>query len=286
MRKGREGKSIGAHVSAAGGVNQAPLNASRIGATAFALFTKNQRRWQARALGEAEIQKFKENCRQAGFAPRQILAHAGYLINLGHPEREGLEKSRAALLDEMRRCRQLGICALNIHPGSHLGRIAEAKCLARIAASINRALEEVPEVRVVIENTAGEGGHLGHRLEHLAEILERVSDRSRVGVCLDTCHGFAAGYDLASEEGYAAFFSRFASVVGFAYLAGLHLNDSKKPLGSRIDRHAGIGEGALGLEAFRRLMKDPRLDGIPLILETPDPARWAEEIRLLREMAQ
>lgn len=278
-------KWIGAHVSAAGGVHNAPLNAGRIGATAFALFTKNQRQWRAKPLAAEEIRAFQENCRRQGFGPRQILAHASYLINLGHPEREGLERSRAAFLDEMRRCRDLGLGALAVHPGSHLGRIGEKECLSRIARSIRLALEEVPEVRVVIENTAGQGGHVGHRFEHLADILERVADRSRVGVCLDTCHAFAAGYDLASASGYAATWARFDAVVGFSSLAGLHLNDSRKALGSRVDRHAGIGQGALGLEAFRRIMRDPRFEDIPLILETPDPDRWPEEIRMLRNMA-
>lgn len=284
MRKRGGVKYIGAHVSAAGGVENAPLHAGRIGATAFALFTKNQRQWRAKALSDAEIRAFRENCRQGGFTPRQILVHASYLINLGHPEREGIEKSRAAFTDEMRRCRELGLSALNIHPGSHLGRISEEECVRRIAESIDLALDAVPEVKVVIENTAGQGGHLGYRLEHLAAIIERVSEPSRVRVCLDTCHAFAAGYDLASEEGYAEFFSRFAAVVGFPYLAGMHLNDSRKPRGSRVDRHAGIGEGKIGLETFRRIMRDPHLNGIPLILETPDPERWPEEIRLLREM--
>lgn len=279
-------KCIGAHVSAAGGVQNAPLNAGRIGATAFALFTKNQRQWRAKDLVAEEIQAFKENCRRQGFAPQQILVHASYLINLGHPDRQGIEKSRAAFIDEMRRCRELGLCALNIHPGSHLGRIPEEECLSRIAWSISLALEEVPEVSVVIENTAGQGSNVGHRFEHLAAILERVADRSRVRVCLDTCHAFAAGYDLKSAKGYAATFARFDALVGFAYLAGLHLNDSRTPLGSRVDRHAGIGQGALGLEAFRRIMRDPRFDSIPLILETPDPERWPEEIRLLREFAK
>ncbi len=278
-------KWIGAHVSAAGGVQNAPLNAGRIGATAFALFTKNQRQWRAKPLAAEEIRAFQENCRRLGFGPRQILAHASYLINLGHPEREGLERSRAAFLDEMRRCRDLGLLALAVHPGSHLGRIGEKECLSRIARSIRLALEEVPEVRVVIENTAGQGGHVGHRFEHLADILEHVADRSRVGVCLDTCHAFAAGYDLASASGYAETWARFDAVVGLSSLAGLHLNDSRKALGSRVDRHAGIGQGALGLEAFRRIMRDPRFEDIPLILETPDPDRWPEEIRMLRSMA-
>ncbi|MCU0560641.1 MAG: deoxyribonuclease IV [Desulfobacterales bacterium] len=278
-------KYIGAHVSAAGGVHNAPLNASRIGATAFALFTKNQRQWSAKPLTEEEILSFKANCRQAGYAPGQILPHDSYLINLGHPDPEGLQQSRAAFIDEMRRCEQLGLIYLNFHPGSHLNRISEEACLARIAESINLALDATRGVTAVIENTAGQGTNLGHRFEHLAAIIAGVHDRSRVGVCLDTCHSFSAGYDLATPEGYAAALQRFDALVGFSFLRGVHLNDGKKPMGSRVDRHEKIGEGTLGLEAFRRVMNDPRFDGIPMILETPDESRWAEEIRLLTGMA-
>jgi deoxyribonuclease-4 len=279
-----EMKYIGAHVSAAGGVHNAPLNARRIGATAFAFFTKNQRQWKAKPLSEEEILRFKENCREAGYTPEQILPHDSYLINLGHPEPEGLKQSRAAFIDEMRRCEQLGLKYLNFHPGSHLNRISEEACLARIAESINLALDDTGGVIAVIENTAGQGTNLGHRFEHLAAIIEGVRDRSRVGVCLDTCHSFSAGYDLTTPAGYAATVNRFDEVVGFPFLKGMHLNDGKKAMGSRVDRHEKIGEGTLGLEAFRRIMNDPRFDGIPMILETPDEKRWAEEIRLLMGM--
>ncbi|MFO7708037.1 MAG: deoxyribonuclease IV [Desulfobacterales bacterium] len=283
---GRGGvKYIGAHVSAAGGVHNAPLNAGRIGATAFALFTKNQRQWAAKPLSGDEILRFKANCREAGYAPKQILPHDSYLINLGHPDPEGLKKSREAFIDEMRRCEQLGLMYLNFHPGSHLDRMSEEACLARIAESVNIALEQTLGVTAVIENTAGQGTNLGHRFEHLAAIIDGVHDRSRVGVCLDTCHSFSAGYDLKTATGYAATLNRFDAVVGFSFLKGVHLNDGKKPMGSRVDRHEKIGEGTLGLEAFRLIMADPRFDGIPMILETPDETRWAEEIRLLRGMA-
>jgi deoxyribonuclease-4 len=277
-------KYIGAHVSAAGGVENAPLNAQAIGATALALFTKNQRQWTAKPLSEESIRRFKENCAAAGFAPDQILPHDSYLINLGHPEAAGLEKSRTAFIDEMQRCEQLGLKLLNFHPGSHLKKISEADCLARIAESINLALDQSCGVTAVIENTAGQGTNLGHRFEHLARIIAGVHDQSRVGVCLDTCHTFSAGYDLTTPDGYDATLARFDAVVGFSFLRGLHLNDSKKSRGSHVDRHERLGEGTLGLETFRMIMKDPRFDNIPMILETPDPSRWAEEIRLLRGM--
>jgi deoxyribonuclease-4 len=279
-------KTIGAHVSAAGGVENAPLNATKIGATAFALFTKNQRQWKAKPLSEASIRRFKANCAAGGYTPDRILPHDSYLINLGHPEPEGLEKSRAAFIDEMQRCQQLGLDRLNFHPGSHLNRISEADCLARIAESINLALERTSAVTAVIENTAGQGTNLGHRFEHLAAIIAKVADRSRVGVCLDTCHTFSAGYDLVTADGYAATLEQFDKVVGLGYLRGLHLNDGKKPMGSRVDRHASLGQGTLGLEVFRMIMNDPRFDNLPLILETPDDALWPAEIKLLTEMIE
>ena len=277
-------KYIGAHVSAAGGVENAPLNARKIGATAFALFTKNQRQWSAKPLSEDSIRGFKANCTAAGYTPEQILPHDSYLINLGHPEAAGLEKSRTAFIDEMRRCEQLGLQFLNFHPGSHLKKISEEDCLARIAASINRALEKTAGVTAVIENTAGQGTNMGHRFEHLAAIIDGVEDKTRVGVCLDTCHTVSAGYDLISPAGYEKTLAEFDAVVGLSYLKGLHLNDDKKALASRVDRHASLGEGTLGLEPFRRIMNDPRFDGMPLILETPDDSRWPEEIRMLKGM--
>ncbi|WP_317930101.1 deoxyribonuclease IV [Halioxenophilus sp. WMMB6] len=279
-------KYIGAHVSAAGGVQNAPLNAHKIGATAFALFTKNQRQWQAKPLTETEINAFQANCQELGFSPEQILPHDSYLINLGHPEAEPLAKSRAAFIDEMERCQQLGLIYLNFHPGSHLKKIDENDCLARIAESINLAHQATEGVIAVIENTAGQGSNLGHRFEHLAAIIEQVDDRSRVGVCLDTCHTFAAGYDLRSWESSEQTFAEFEAIVGFEYLKGMHLNGSKSAYASRVDRHHSLGQGNLGMAVFEYIMADPRFDGIPLVLETIDESLWPEEIALLASLAQ
>lgn len=278
-------KYLGAHVSAAGGLESAPENARAIGARAFALFTKNQRQWLAKSLGEAEIERFRVRCQELDFSPDHILPHDSYLINLAHPEEAGLAKSQAAFLDEMQRCEALGLKLLNFHPGSHLGQITLEEGLHRVALSINLALEKSRGVVAVIENTAGQGSNVGCTFEQLAAIIAEVEDQSRVGVCLDTCHLFASGYDLRTPAAYAETMRQFEATVGFSYLRGFHLNDAKKELGSRVDRHAPLGDGLLGLEAFRLLMQDERLDGLPLILETPEPERWADEIRLLHEFA-
>ncbi|MFC0267956.1 deoxyribonuclease IV [Kushneria aurantia] len=275
-------KYIGAHVSAAGGVDKAVGRAVDIGANAFALFTKNQRQWQARPLDDGVIDAFRRACEAHGFGPDQILPHDSYLINLGHPEAEGLAKSRAAFLDEMQRCEQLGLTLLNFHPGSHLRKISERECLKIIAESINDALSQTRGVTAVIENTAGQGSNLGYRFEQLAEIIEQVEDHSRVGVCIDTCHAFAGGYDLTSREATRATLDEFARVVGMDYLRGMHLNDAKSTLGSRVDRHHSLGQGNIGSEGFIAIMQDERLDGIPMILETVEPAIWGEEIAWLR----
>lgn len=275
-------KYFGAHVSAAGGVENAPRNAAAIGATALALFTKNQRQWSAPALIPAQIDAFRKACAETGYAPEQILPHDTYLINLGHPEEEGLEKSRRAFEEEMARCQALGLDRLNFHPGSHLRKISEEESLDRIAASINRALERTRGVTAVIENTAGQGSNLGYSLGQLAYLIERVEDKSRVGVCIDTCHAFAAGYDLSSPATCDRFFEEFDRIVGFRYLRGMHLNDALKPCGSRVDRHAPLGDGAIGWECFRYIARDSRFDGIPLILETPDESRWPAEIAALK----
>lgn len=277
-------KYVGAHVSAAGGVENAPLNAHKIGAKAFAVFTKNQRQWKAKPLTSKSIDAFKSNCTELGYASEHILPHDSYLINLGHPEEEGLAKSRAAFLDECRRCEQLGLRYLNFHPGSHLRKISESESLERIAHSINLALDETQSVTAVIENTSGQGSNLGYTFEQLAEIIDQVNDRSRVGVCLDTCHSYTAGYDIKTHDRYLATMAHFDRVVGLKYLKALHLNDCKKEMGSRVDRHESIGRGTLGLDPFRFIMEDSRLDNIPLILETPDSDRWAEEIQLLYQM--
>lgn len=275
-------KYLGAHVSAAGGVDQAVQRAVAIGANAFALFTKNQRQWKARPLDDATIEAFRSACRRHGFGPGQILPHDSYLINLGHPEAEGLAKSRAAFLDEVQRCEQLGIDRLNFHPGSHLRKISESDCLARIADSLNETLSRTQGVIAVLENTAGQGSNLGWRFEHLAEVIEQVEDKSRVGVCIDTCHAFAAGYDLRTAEATTAMLDEFERVVGIEYLKGMHLNDAKSELGSRVDRHHSLGQGNIGLPCFTTLMRDARTDGMPLVLETIEPAIWAEEIAWLR----
>ncbi|KFF49941.1 endonuclease IV [Gammaproteobacteria bacterium MFB021] len=276
-------KTIGAHVSAAGGVDQAVSRATEIGANAFALFTKNQRQWQAKPLEAKTIEAFKRACDTHGFGPGQILPHDSYLINLGHPEPEGLAKSRAAFLDECQRCEQLGLELLNFHPGSHLNKISESDCLARIAESINQTHAATEFVVAVIENTAGQGTNLGFRFEHLAEIIDQVEDKSRVGACIDTCHAFAAGYDLRSAADATAMLDTFERVVGLRYLRGMHLNDAKSAFNSRVDRHHSLGQGNIGSEGFAALMRDPRTDDIPLILETIEPAIWPQEIQWLRD---
>ncbi|GAB6075876.1 deoxyribonuclease IV [Desulfurobacterium crinifex] len=279
-------KFIGAHVSISGGVFNAPLNAEEIGAKAFALFTKNQRQWSAKPLTEEAITKFKENLKKVGISPEHILPHDSYLINLGNPEEEKRRKSIEAFVDEVNRCYQLGLKYLNFHPGSHLRKVSEKECLKIIADSINEILERTKDVILVLENTAGQGSNVGYRFEHLAEIIDMVKDKSRIGVCLDTCHMFAAGYDIRTEKSYEKTMKEFDEVVGFKYLKGMHLNDAKSQLGSRVDRHHSIGKGNIGLDAFRFIMNDKRLNNIPLILETIDPSIWAEEIKLLYSLIE
>ena len=255
-------KYIGAHVSASGGVGNAVLNAEAIGATAFALFTRNQRSWVSKPLPQQEIDGFKALLRERGFEPKYVLPHDSYLINLGSPDEETLAKSRAAFLDEMHRAQLLGLTMLNFHPGSHLGRISEEECLDQIAREVN----------------------LVWRFEHIARIIEGVDDKSRVGVCIDTCHTLAAGYDLSTEMGYQFTMEEYERVIGLKYLRAVHLNDSKKGAGSHVDRHETLGNGALGRDFFVRFMNDSRFDNMPIILETPDPSRWADEIRWLFEL--
>jgi deoxyribonuclease-4 len=276
-------KYIGAHVSISGGVENAPINADKIGAKAFAIFTKNQRQWKASPLTEKNISLFKENCKKYGYLPEYILPHDGYLINPGSPDKEMLETSRAALLDEMQRCEQLGLAMLNFHPGSGLGKITEEECIKIIAESINFVMQKTKGVTAVIENTAGQGSQIGYKFEHLRGIIDLVDDKTRVGVCLDTCHTYASGYDIKSEEGYELTFREFDRIIGLSYLKGLHLNDTIKGLASRVDRHENIGKGELGKEVFTRIMNDPRFDNLPMILETPDEEVWEQEIRWLYE---
>jgi len=287
-------KFVGAHVSASGGVYNAPLNAEKIGAKAFALFTKNQRQWVAKPLDTPTIDKFKKALDASGILPKHVLPHDSYLINLGHPEAEKLEKSRVAFIDELERCDLLGLDRLNFHPGSHLVKVSkkdkenpeimkpiEEHCLDVIAESINIALDKTKNVKAVIENTAGQGSNLGWKFEHIAHIIDKVEDKSRIGVCIDTCHLFTAGYDIRTREAYDKTWSEFGEVIGFEYLSGMHINDSKPPLGSHVDRHHSLGKGEIGIDAFKFIMNDSRMDDIPLILETIDETIWAEEIAML-----
>lgn len=274
-------KYVGAHVSTSGGVENAPLNAEKIGARALALFTRNQRQWASKPLSDESIRLFKENLTASGISAKHVLPHDSYLINIGSPKKDIREKSLDALYDESFRAEQLGIEYLNFHPGSHLKEMSEEECLKLIAEGMNEVIGKTKSVALVIEGTAGQGSNVGYRFEHLASLIDRVDDKKRVGVCLDTCHTFAAGYDIKSPEGYEKTMDEFGKVVGFKYLLGMHLNDSKYELGSKKDRHDGIGKGFLGIDAFRNVMNDPRLDNIPMILETNDPERWADEIKLL-----
>lgn len=277
-------KRVGAHVSASGGVEHAPLNAKALGANAFAMFTRNQRQWNARPLTDLNINGFKENLAIADITPEHVLPHDSYLINLGHPEQEGLDKSRNAFLDEMQRCSQLGLKLLNFHPGSHLKKIDEGACIERIATSLNWALDLTEGVTAVIENTAGQGSNMGCTFEHLAEIIDRVEDKSRIGVCIDTCHTHASGYDLSSTKACETTFAEFERVVGFKYLRGMHLNDCKSAFASRVDRHHSLGQGNLGWDVFRYIMNDDRFDEIPMVLETIDSTIWDQEIQQLYDL--
>jgi deoxyribonuclease-4 len=291
-------KFVGAHTSASGGVENAIVHAMEIGAKAFALFTKNQRQWVAKPLETKTIDTFKRKLEASGILPKHVLPHDSYLINLGHPEAEALQKSRDAFVDELERCDLLGLDRLNFHPGSHLSKISkkeredvtilrtiEESCLDVIAESINIALDKTQNVKAVIENTAGQGSNLGYKFEHLAYIINKVEDKSRVGVCIDTCHMFTAGYDIRTREAYDATWKHFGEIVGFEYLMGMHINDSKPPLGSRVDRHHSLGKGEIGIDAFKYIMQDERMDDIPLILETIDETIWKDEIALLYSFA-
>jgi len=274
-------KYIGAHVSASGGVENAPLNAESIGAKAFALFVKNQRQWYAPPLTKENIEQFHENCQKFDYQPFQILPHDSYLINLGHPDTENLQKSRNAFLLEAQRCEQLGLTQLNFHPGSHLQQIAEEDCLRRIAESVNITLDKTKAITLIIENTAGQGSNVGKTFEQIRHIIDFVEDKNRVGVCIDTCHAYAAGYDLKTEKGFENTWQRFDEIIGMKYLRGIHLNDTLKGFASHVDRHANLGKGMLGIEPFKRIMQDSRFNNIPIILETPDESIWGEEIEML-----
>lgn len=277
-------KHIGAHVSASGGVENAPINAKEIGANAFALFTKNQRQWVAKPLTDKNIKLFKERCKEYNFSSDYILPHNSYLTNMGNPDPAMRDKSKAAFLDELERCEQLGLKLLNFHPGSHLNKISEEECLVQIANCVNDVLDNTEYAVAVIENTAGQGTNLGYKFEHIAHIISNIKDQSRIGVCLDTAHLLASGYEIRTEAAYKKMWSDFDDIIGKKYLKGIHLNDSKKDLATRVDRHDSLGKGFMGKELFSLIMNDERLDNIPIILETPDDKIWAQEIAYLRSL--
>ena len=259
---------LGAHVSTSGGVDKAPANGKGLGCDAIQVFTRNQMQWRARPLSALEIAGFREGLKECGI--QTTVSHDSYLINLGSHEPVVLQKSLDAFADEIERCEQLGIPFLVFHPGSHVGA-GEAAGLQRIADSLNTVLNLKPEYKtqVLLENTAGQGSNLGYRFEQLADILAKTENPNRFGVCLDTCHLFASGYDLRTRSTYEATFDEFDAIVGLGRVKVFHLNDSKKSLGSRVDRHENIGKGELGLEPFRFLLNDPRFAGLAMLLETP-----------------
>jgi len=281
-------KYLGAHVSASGGLFNAPLNARAIGANAFAMFTKNQKQWSAKPLTIEEIAQFQKTVADCGFSADYILPHDSYLINLGNADPEKRSRSLASFTEELVRASQLGLKYVNFHPGSHLKEISEEECLDLIAESVNLALAapDTGRTMAVAEATAGQGTNVGYKFEHIARIIAGINDKSRVGVCIDTCHIFAAGYDISTAAGWDSVLSDFDRIIGLKYLKAMHLNDAKKPCGSRVDRHECIGKGCIGVDGFKYIMQSPYFEDMPLVLETPEPDLWAEEIQTLREYSQ
>jgi deoxyribonuclease-4 len=275
---------LGAHVPTAGGVPEAPGNGRSIAATAIQIFTRNQRQWKAKPMTRREAGAFRDAL--GGSGVQAVLSHASYLINLASVVPDFLTRSRQTLVEELRRCHALGIPFAVVHPGAHMGA-GDAEGVAAVARSLDHVLRRTRggSAIPVLEITAGQGSCVGCSFEQLAAILERVREPARVGVCLDTCHMLAAGYDITTERGYEETFARFDRVVGLSRLKAIHLNDSRKPLGSRVDRHAPIGKGFLGLKTFARFVNDPRLAGVPMVLETPGGLPvWKREIALLRRL--
>ncbi|MBI2429604.1 MAG: deoxyribonuclease IV [Ignavibacteriales bacterium] len=279
---------LGAHMSIAGGVHTAVDRATSIGCTALQVFTKNNNQWSGKPFSESDIAQYKEKITAAGIAP--VVSHDSYLINLCGTNPDVLKKSRAAFIDELERCEQLGIPLLNFHPGSHLGA-GDDEGIKLICESLNLAhdITKNYKVKSVLEATAGQGTNVGYKFEHLRAIIDGVEDPERMAVCIDTCHVFAAGYDIATEKGYEETFKQFDEIVGLDRLVAFHINDSKKGLGSHVDRHEHIGKGAIGLTGFRLLMNDERFTHIPKILETPkseDLHEDVENMRVLKSLIQ
>ena len=276
---------VGPHVSAGGGVEQAPINAAAIGATGFGMFTKNQLQWRAPALSAANRMQFAASLKANKYTPQQVLPHAGYLINLANPDETAHAKALESFIGEVKRCEELGLLMLNLHPGSHLKKLEPMAACKLVAESVNEALRQTKGVTVVIENTAGQGACLGSTFEELAAIVAGVSDKERIGICLDTAHTFAAGFDIRTRDGLKHTLDDFDRIVGFKYLRGMHLNDSKVEFDSHVDRHESLGKGRIGWEPFKWIMKDPRFANMPLVIETPDEELWPEEIRKLLTLA-
>lgn len=279
-------KKWGAHVSIAGGLFNAPNHAKEIGANAFAMFSKNQRQWFAPEPDENAINWFRFHLASAKIRPEDVLVHSSYLINLGNADAEKFDRSLRSFLGETQIMQRLGLKLLNFHPGAHVNLSTPKEALQRVASAVNTAIEETDSVVFVLETMAGQGTSLGSSFEELSEILSQVKNHDRVGVCIDTCHIFSAGYDLRTEESYEKTMAEFDRLIGFSFLKGAHLNDSKNPLASHVDRHESLGKGALGWLPFEKIAADSRFDEMPLILETPNPELWAEEIHLLKEKSR
>lgn len=270
---------IGVHLSIAKGIHTVQEQMEMLGCGTCALFLKSQRRYSSPSITSEAAGQFRKHV----LHPEVLVPHAPYLINLGNPDLE--EKSMACLVDDLRRCNALGIRMYNMHPGSDVHK-DRAQCLKRISRCLNAAIAQVPGVVILLENMAGQGNVVGSSFEELAAIIDGVDDKSRIGVCLDTCHMFGAGYDIRMQEGFAKVMRRFDEAVGLGYLKAMHLNDSKECLGSRKDRHESIGKGLIGEDAFRFVMTSEMFEDIPLILETPDQARYRDEIELLKSFAK
>ncbi|MEG2724813.1 MAG: deoxyribonuclease IV [Kiritimatiellia bacterium] len=268
---------IGPNVSATNPV----ADAQAVGATGFAFFSKSQLQWLARPLEESTIAAFKRSMKEAPFGAEQVLPHAGYLINLANTDESLHEMSVASFIDEMYRCEQLGLTMLNIHPGAHLNKLSVEAACDRVAQSLNTILAKTHGVTVVLENTAGQGSYLGSKMEELHRMIEGVEDKTRIGFCLDTAHSFGAGFDIRTRDGFLTFIDHVDATIGLSFLRGMHLNDSKVPLASHKDRHESLGKGLIGWEPFETIARDSRFENIPLILETPDGALWADEIKHL-----
>ncbi|MDE7427605.1 MAG: deoxyribonuclease IV [Muribaculaceae bacterium] len=279
-------KYLGVHVESFPDVAVAPSEAAGYDAYSFSLNLVNPKDWRSNPITEDVAQLFKEQCKMYDFTSAHILPHASFIPNLASPDSRKLAFARTLMVDEFRKAALLGLTMVNFHPGAHLNQLEEEAALERISHSINYILSKTEGVCAVIENTAGQGSNLGYTLTQIGNIIAGIEDKSRVGVCIDTCHAFAAGYNLTDSLAYHEMWDEFDNCIGAGYLKGIHLNDSVRALGSRIDRHASIGKGCIGMEFFQRFMNDERFNGIPIILETPDPNNWKQEIETLYSLVK